>query len=152
VNSTTLSTSGSIRFPALSFAKDSLLAIDTLDLLTRPSRLAVRRGFYEHLLLVDSDLNSFRVISSKKLRTLISFRFGMLLGLLFGNPLWQVELTFDSARKVTLDEVKHRIAADFERNAEIWEEMCDFEEFEAKVSAADSTDEVFGIFREFHVL
>jgi hypothetical protein len=152
VDSTALSLSGSIRLPTLSFAKDSLLAIDSLDLLTRPSKLAVRRRFYEHLLLVDSALNGFRVTSCKKLRTLIPFRFGMLLEWLFGNPRWQVELTFDSGRKVTLDEVKHGIAADFERNAEIWQEMCDFEEFEAKVLAADSIDEVFGVFREFHVL
>ena len=141
-----------ISFPALTFSHDSMGAIQSADSLTEASRLAVREGYFRHLLLVDSDLNSFRVVSLKKVRTLFSWRFGMILELVSGNPRWQVELTFGSPTRITLQEVKHPVSTDFHRNEEFWEEMGDFEKFQDRVLSADSMAQMFGTFRDFHIL
>jgi hypothetical protein len=76
----------------------------------------------------------------------------MILELISGNPRWQVELTFGSPTKITLQEVKHLLSTDFQRNQEFWEEMGDFEKFQNKVLSADSMAQMFGTFRDFHIL
>jgi hypothetical protein len=71
----------------------------------------------------------------------------MILELLSGNPRWQVELTFGSPTRISLQEVKHLLTTDCERNEEFWEEMGDFEKFRDKVLSADSIAQIFGTFR-----
>jgi hypothetical protein len=46
----------------------------------------VKKGFYKQLVLVDSSLREFRIVSFKKIRTLFSFSFRGFLELIDRNP------------------------------------------------------------------
>jgi hypothetical protein len=151
VNGTTTHDGASITFPALSFNQGWLSVLDSTDSLRYASRLAVKRGDYRNTLLVDSNLNSFQIASIKKIRTLFGFRFGRLLAMLGGNPRWEVELTFGPPSRLSLDEAKRLISNCFAQHEDFWEEMCDFEEFRDSIAKADSLQQVFTIFREFHL-
>jgi hypothetical protein len=141
-----------IRFPALTFNGRWLLAVSSIGPIVRSSKLAFNKKFYKDLALVDSDGNKFQVAGARKLRTLFSLRFGELLELLGGNPTWEVELTFGPPSQISLDETKRLISDCFTRNEEYWEEMSRFEDFRDKVAGANSLGEIFGAFKEFHLL
>jgi len=137
-----------IRFPALSFDQGWLGVIESMDGLSRPSRLGVKKGFYSRVVLVDSNGNRFQVVDAKKVRTLFSFSFRAFLGLIGGNPIWQMELKLGPPAKASLDEVKQLISDRFKSNEEYWDEMSQFEEFRDRIAAANSLDEVFIALKE----
>lgn len=141
-----------IHFPALSYDQEWLGAIESLDGLSRPSRLAVKKGFYKQLVLVDSSLREFRIVSFKKIRTLFRFSFRGFLELIDRNPRWLVEITLGPPSGVSLDEVKRLISTSFAKRKDFWEEMADFEEFRGKIATASSMAEIFAIFRQFNQL
>jgi len=118
----------------------------------RSSRLAFKREFYKDTVVVDSNGNKFQIVGAKKLRTLLNFSLGELLQLLGGTPTWEVELTFGSPSRISLDETKQLILDCFKGNDEYWEEMSRFEDFRDEVASADSLEEIFGAFKEFHLL
>jgi hypothetical protein len=130
----------SISFPALTFNRGWLLAVDSADCLSRSSRLGFKRRYWEDLVVVDSASNRFQVIGAKKIRTIVGFSFGNLLGLLSGNPKWEVELTLAQPSRISLEEVRKLISNSFREHEDYWEEMTDFEEFRDKVIAVESLE------------
>ena len=90
--------------------------------------------------MVDSASNRFQVIGAKKIRTIVGFSFGNLLGLLSGNPKWEVELTLAQPSRISLEEVRKLISNSFREHEDYWEEMTDFEEFRDKVIAVESLE------------
>jgi hypothetical protein len=70
--------------------------VESMDRLTRPSRLGVKEGLHQNLALVDLHGNRLQIVGAKKVRTIFSFRFGALLALIGGNPIWQMDLTLNS--------------------------------------------------------
>jgi hypothetical protein len=141
-----------IKFPAMSFDRHSFGVLESMNDITRPSRSAVKKGFYRRVTLVDSSGNKFHVIDVKKLHTLFEWRLGVLLELISGNPAWRVQLTFGPPSKLSLDEVRGLILSCFKGRNEYWEEMSDFEEFRDKIVAANSMEQLFAVFREFHLM
>jgi len=141
-----------ISFPALTFNEGWLGAVESLDRLTRPSRLGVKRGFYEGLVVVDSNLHRFKVVKAEKVRTAFDLSFRTLLRLIGGNLIWQMEVTFGTPSRIPLEEVQRLISDCFQKNGDYWDEMSDFEEFRYQVMAAKSLEQVFSAFREFHLL
>ena len=141
-----------VRFPALGFKKGWLYAIGSMDDISRSSRRGFRKGTYKNLLLVDFIGNTFHVTGARKIGTLVRFDFGSLLGLVTGNPTWQVELTFAFDGHATLDRVKALIVECFKEKKDYWEEMVRFEEFRDKILKAESLERVFAAFEEFHQL
>lgn len=139
-----------IKFPALWFSQNLVDMIDSLNGVTECTKLAFKSGFYKQLLLVDSDSNAFRVVGAKKVKTLIKPRFGLLLELIAGNPLWQVQLIFEANPSVmALADIKALIFESFKREKYLWEERADFEEFHEKLVASRSITEIFDTFRGF---
>jgi hypothetical protein len=145
---------GDIRFPALSFSRDGLLyALDSLDRISQATKRGVETGFYRNLTLIDSDATRFRVVDAQRVRTLPPRGFGDILGLLSGNPRWQVQLIFAAdSQRVSMQEVKRLILDAFRKQSEDWDAMMDFEEFRQRIEDAASVDRVFASFREFHLM
>ena len=52
---------------------------------------------------------------------------------------------------ISLDDTRKLIFDSFRREKHPWEAMVDFEEFQDKVAAAISLQQVFSIFKEYHV-
>jgi hypothetical protein len=101
--------------------------------------------------LIDSNSNKFQVVDAQKVRTVMKFKFGELLGLVTGNPRWQVQLIFaPGTTKISLDEVKSLISNSFKKEKYLWEEMSDFEEFQEEVVQASSLDQILAIFKKFN--
>jgi|SRR5215813_2376513 len=140
-----------IRFPVLSFGRDGeIYALDSLDPITRCTRLGFNNDFYRGLLLVDSDRLRHRVLDARRVRTLPPKRFGDLLGFLTGNPHWQVDFVFEPGPSaISLEDVKRLIASSFKKDAEQWEEMTDFEDFRDETMRASSMSEIFAVFTRF---
>jgi hypothetical protein len=146
--------SRSVNFPALGFNQGWLYPLDSMDEIRRSSRRGFEKGLYKNLLLVDSSGNSYDVVGGRKIRTVVKFSVSSLLGLLTGNPSWEVEFTFAprNPSKISVDEVKRLIFACFKKNGDYWEEMTHFKELRDRIAAADSLERVFAVFREFHQL
>ncbi len=113
-----------IRFPVLSFGTDgSLLALGSLDRITRCTKQGYKNGFYNGLLLIDADGDEFRVVNAQRVRTLPPKNFGEFLGSISGNPRWQVELEFEPGfSRVSFDEIKRLILNAFEKDR-TWDGM-----------------------------
>jgi hypothetical protein len=146
------SDSGQIKFPALTFNQGWVGAIESIEDISRPSRLGVKRGFYRQLTLVDSNLGRFKVVAAKKVGTRFDANFRMFLRLLGGNPVRQMQLTLGVASELSLNDVKDLILDCFKKQEEYWEEMSDFEEFRDEIVAAMSMDQIFSAFREFNLM
>jgi hypothetical protein len=138
-----------VRFPALTFNGGSLGVVESMDQLTRPSRLGVKGGFYKRLVVVDSNLQRLHVVRAEKVGTHFDANFRTVLRLIGGNLVWQMKITFGSPSSISLEGVKRLISDCFQRNEEYWDEMSDFEIFRNKIAAADSLERVFAVFREF---
>ena len=138
-----------IRFPVLSFSRDGLvLALDSLEPISRCTKLGFKNGFYNGLILVDSDRFRHRVAHARRVRTLPPTRLRDVLDLLTGNTRWQVEFIFDpGSTLVSLEEVKSLFSSSFKENAMEWEEMTDFERFRDQTMHASSMEEIFAAFR-----
>jgi hypothetical protein len=103
------------------------------------------------LLLVDASSKRFQIVGAKKIRTLIDFSFGwFFLGLLFGNPRWQVELIFAPGPplQISIDEVKNLIFDSFTKEEDYWGEMIAFEEFRDRVATATSLEQILALFKK----
>jgi hypothetical protein len=138
----------SIRFPALTSSQGLIHVINSLEAISQCTRLGFKSGYFKNLLLIDSSGNRFQIVGAKKVRTVFNFNFGELLGLVTGNPRWQVDPIFaPGSTRISLAEVKNLIADSFEREKGSWEEMSDFEEFEKKIEQAESLDQVFAVFK-----
>ena len=141
----------SIQFPALAFSQGFVYALTSLDRITRCSKLTVKKGLYKNLLLVDASSKRFQIVGAKKIRTLIDFSFGwFFLGLLFGNPRWQVELIFAPGPplQISIDEVKNLIFDSFTKEEDYWGEMIAFEEFRDRVATATSLEQILALFKK----
>ena len=142
-----------IRFPVLSFGTDgSLLALGSLDRITRCTKQGYKNGFYNGLLLIDADGDEFRVVNAQRVRTLPPKNFGEFLGSISGNPRWQVELEFEPGfSRVSFDEIKRLILNAFEKDR-TWDEMPDFETFRDQIATSPSLERVFAVFKTFNLL
>ncbi len=119
--------------------------------LVQCTKRAYEAGFYNGMVLVDSDSNMFQVVRAKKARTLVNFSLGDLLRILERNPRWQVTLSFASDPvKISLEETKSRIFESFSDEKDRWEEMVDFEQFRNRIAIASSLKQIFDTFRDFH--
>jgi hypothetical protein len=141
-----------MKFPALWFSESLVEVVDSLSGLTECTRLGFKSGFYKDLVLIDSNSNKFQVVDAQKVRTVMKFKFRELLGLVTGNPRWQIQLIFaPGTTKISLDELKSLISNSFKKEKYLWEEMSDFEELQEEVLQASSLDQILAIFKKFNV-
>jgi len=141
-----------IKFPALWVSQNLVGSINSLH--RECSRLALRKGFYKNLRLIDSMSHEFQIADVRKIRMLPPKpSFGSVLGYLTGNPHFQVELIFapEPPETLSLAQVKDIIFNSFRQEKYSWEAMIDFDDFRDKISAASSLNDIFAIFGGYHV-
>ena len=138
-------------FPALSFSRGLVLLIDSTDNITRCTKLGLKKGFYQDLVVVDSNSYRFQAVDAREVRRL-RFKFSLrgFLSFLDRNPDLEIEIFFESSpAKMSVEEVKKMIFNSFRREKHLWEEMSDFEEFQNQISAVASLEQIFAIFQNF---
>jgi hypothetical protein len=149
----TAETTSSIQFPALRFSAGLMYAINSLDHMSQCTRAGFKSGCYEGAFLIHSNCQRFNVVDARKVRTLFRLSVFDLLGLLEGNPRWQVEFVFKPApTETSFDEAKQFVFRSFKKEKDTWEEMVDFEQFRDQVVATTSMPALFEAFREFNQL
>jgi len=130
-----------------------MYAINSLDHMSQCTRAGFKSGCYEGAFLIDSRGERFSVVDAQKVRTLFRLSVFDILGLLEGNPRWQVEFVFSRGPKETsFEEVKQLVLRSFKKEKDTWEEMIDFEQFRDQVVSAKSMPALFDAFREFNQL
>ena len=119
--------------------------------LTHCTKVALRSGFYDGLLLVDERGRRLDVTGARKIRIVPPKP--SLASLLdwIGNPRYEVELVFTSPIAISLEDVRTLIFESFTRATYLWEEMIDFDAFRDKIAAATSLEQVFSTFKDYHV-
>jgi hypothetical protein len=143
-----------LAFPVLSFSQNLVRRRESMSEITHCTRIALRKGFYEGLLLVDEQGRRFNVTGARKLRTLPPrLTFGNILDFIGGNPRYEIELMFAPGPPTTisLEDARKLIFDSFRNEKYLWEAMVDFEEFRDKITRATSLQQVFSIFKEYHV-
>lgn len=137
-----------IKFPAIWF--ENGFAIALAGSIGRANRLGLKKTSHNKVVIVDANGNCFRILGVKKVRTLFSWRFGKILGLVTGNPEFEVEWLFGAVSKMSVDDVKELLFNAFRKQREFWKEMIDFDEFKAKIGSAGSFGQLLAALREFN--
>jgi hypothetical protein len=139
---------GQIRSPVLEFSQGEVFTQRLTGSIRQCTRLGYKKGYYNNLVIVDSDGRRFTVLGARVLRTIPpTWSLGGTLNHLLG-PRLEVEMNFapEPPTVLTLDEVKSMIFDCIERNSDFWDEMSDdFDEFRNRLARARSLQQVFTI-------
>ena len=127
-----------LRFPVLCFSQNLALVTQTEEDLTTCSKVGLRNGYFDNLLLVDSSGRGVRVKGAKKLHGIGPFwGYNMFL-----NQTIKVELIVAGEPfKVSLEEVKERVLDSFKK-WHGWEARGDFEELRERITNAKTIPEI----------
>lgn len=127
-----------IEFPVLCFSGSLVYAMPTPDVLTTCTKVALRNGYFDNLLIVDANGIGYWVKGARKLHGVGRF-FGYNI---FLNQRIKVDLLTDGTPiPVSLDEVKRRVLQSF-KDWHGWESTGEVEELREKVTTAQSIVEV----------
>lgn len=139
-----------VTFPVLTFSQNLVMREEAMSQLTRCTRVALKKGFYDGLVLIDCQGQKFDVIGARKIRLLPPKpEFGHILDYVTGNFRYEVELLFapGSPVQVSLEDVKKMIFTSFRKARYSWEANIDFNHFHRRVYRAVSLDELFAVFK-----
>jgi hypothetical protein len=123
----------------LSFSGDFVEPIRNVDELTKCSTIALKRGYFNGLIIVDTNGRAIKIKRANKLHGVGSFWvFSILLN-------QTVRVTFEFAGGeflMSLDEVKARLMNSFQTEAGQWDSRDDFDDVVAFVQNADSIKKI----------
>ncbi len=131
-------TPDSLKYPVLCFSQNLVEIVETVDDLTTCSKLALKNGYFEKLLLVDSAGVGLKVRGAEKLHGV-----GLFWGYnCFLNQRIRVRLFLEGAlAQVSVDEVKRHVF-DSLKHRHGWSTRDDFDELKASIENARSISEI----------
>jgi len=119
-------------FPALAFSKGHMSFIDSLQRLTTCSAVAMKKGFYRGLFLIDSAGRSWLVKEARRAGTIGPF-WGFSL---FRTQKLKVILALGEAELLALEEAKAKVLSSLARDRAFWEAGGDYDVIELGVREA----------------
>lgn len=135
-------TANDISYPVLCFNQGAVEVVRNAGTLTTTNKLALKpKGWYDGLLLVDSDGKAIRVKSAIKLHGV---------GLFWGYNLMtaqriKVDLVFDGEPfEVSVDDIRKRVMHSFQQ-WHGWQTRGDFDEMKASVEKASTVAEIIKV-------
>jgi len=143
-----------MRFPAIAFSQNLVNTLASNSALRRTTRVGLKKGYYDALILVDSTGKRFDISGAQIVRTIPRpFSFAGLFDVLSGDGYPEVEpiVSAKSPTTISLNEVKDRILDSFETERHSWEPIGDIREIRDRIQRAISLEQVFSILRELHV-
>jgi hypothetical protein len=127
-----------LRYPVLEFSKGMLFPARGIEELEQCTKPALRSGFFDDLLLIDSGGRSLRISGARKVRGVGPF-FGFNI---FLNQRIQVTLTVSEPEQVLgVEEVRRLVLGAIQGEHE-WNSASDFDELVAIVARAQSISEI----------
>ena len=127
-----------LKFPVLEIYKGSPSPCGSIDYLVTTTSLALRKGYFSDLRIIDSQGKEFLVKRAKKIHRISRFWEVIM----FFNPRIQVNLDIEETGKtVTTEEVRRLVLNDF-REWHGWESRGDFDELKTSVENAHTIAEI----------
>lgn len=131
-------TVSAIKFPVLRFSQNLVGVQRAEDELTTCTKVALKKGFFNEMLVLEESGKAYKVKGAKKLHGVGPF-WGYNI---FLNQMIKVELLFEgNPFQITVDEVKKRVLLSFKRRHG-WSTRGDFEELRERVKNAKSILEI----------
>ena len=131
-------TVSAIKFPVLRFSQNLVGVQRAEDDLTTCTKVALKKGFFNEMLVLEESGKAYKVKGAKKLHGVGPF-WGYNI---FLNQMIKVELLFEgNPFQITVDEVKKRVLLSFKRRHG-WSTRGDFEELRERVKNAKSILEI----------
>jgi hypothetical protein len=137
-----------ISYPALRFQRDLVNVVRGEQDLSRATRLGLKGGWLDNQLIVESTGRALKVISARKVRILPpKLAVGSLIGYIFGNPTYEIELIFDQPiTHLSVEEVKRLVFKSFHDDPG-WKATLDFADLRRLVEDAKSIQEIISLLR-----
>ena len=135
---TRVSATSELVYPVLVVYRDALCAEGTEESLTTTTSIALRKGFFDELKIIDSDGRQYVVTKARKLHGVGPF-WGYSI---FLNRWIRVALDLCSSGEIlSVDEVRRLVLHNFQ-NWHGWQTRDDFEELMAAVERASTIAEI----------
>jgi hypothetical protein len=133
-----MTTVDDLKYPVLCFSRNLIRIKLTVDALTTCSKLALRNGYFENLLVIDSAGVGLRVRGAEKL-----YGVGLFWGYnIFLNQRIKVRLLIEETPlKISVDEVKRHVFHSF-KHRHGWSTRDDFDELRTSIEEACSIPEI----------
>ncbi len=133
-----MSATSELVYPVLVLYRDTLCAERTEDFLTTTTSIALRKGFFDELKIIDSNGRQYVVTKARKLHGVGPFwGYSILL-----NRWIRVALDLrSSGETLSVDEVRRLVLHDFQSSPN-WQTRDDFEELMAAVERASTIAEI----------
>ncbi|OHB59002.1 MAG: hypothetical protein A2Y12_19720 [Planctomycetes bacterium GWF2_42_9] len=131
-----------LKFPVIAITSQSSVEADkNVNNLTTTTSLALRKGFFKGLKIIDSQGKEFIVTDVKKIRRLS--KLWQILWLF--NPLIQVSIDLkETGRTYNVEEVRRLVLFDFE-DWDGWQSRDDFDQLKSAVENAKSVNEIISL-------
>jgi hypothetical protein len=131
-------TVNAIKFPVLRFSQNLVGVKRTEDDLTTCTKVALKKGFFNEMLVVEESGKAYKVNGARKLHGVGPF-WGYNI---FLNQMIRVELLFQgNPFQITVDEVKKKVLLSFKKRHG-WSTRGDFEELRESVENAKTILEI----------
>lgn len=127
-----------LRYPVLEFSKGMVFAARSVEELEQCTKPALRNGFFNDLLLIDSDGKALKITGARKLRGVGPF-FGFNI---FLNQKILVTLIASGLESIVSVEEVRRLVISAIRGKQEWDSTEDSDELVAVVSRAQSISEI----------
>lgn len=126
-------------FPVLPIATDgSLRTVDTKEGLETCNNMAMRNGYYNEMLIVDSNGAKYRVAAAERGEYVSSWR-------PFRGRLLRVHLHLNQEGVATLLDVQNMVCTSIEAHRDFWAELDEIENIIAIVRATKSIPELMRV-------
>ncbi len=136
--------SNTIKFPVLRFSQMLVGVKNKEDDLTTCTKVALKKGFFDDMLIVEASGKAYKVTGAKKLHSVGPFGGYNV----FLNQKIKVELLFEgNPFQITADEVKRRVLLSFKKRHG-WSTRGDFEELQDSIKNAQSILEIIQLLSE----
>jgi hypothetical protein len=133
-----------LKYPIIAFAKKNIIHFArNNDDLTICSRRGLKNGFYDGLVIVDSDGNKFEIDKAQKIGT-SGFFFGI--NLIYGQKL-KLKLIFSNkVEKMSIEEFKESINRVFRNNEYFWNSDGELNYKKSYIKDSNSFSEIIEYF------
>lgn len=136
--------SNAIKFPVLRFSQMLVGVKNKEDDLTTCTKVALKKGFLDDMLIVEASGKAYKVTGVKKLHGVGPFGGYNI----FLNQKIKIELLFEGKPfQITADEVKKRVLLSFKKR-HAWSTRGDFEELQDSIKNAQSILEIIQLLSE----
>jgi len=141
-----------IKFPVITYHVENphLHLVSSHYILSKCTRLALKKKYFEDLYIISSDGNEYRVIEAKKKS--IDWKSSGLIDLISFNPFLIIDLVFDQNYKAKRDVayLQEKLLLSIEDDRVYWEDLEKREVFVKRIELVKSVEHIIEIMDNYY--